>query len=171
MKIRTLLVAVVTLAAVAGILAGPNAYAKKKKKAADDNAAAASVESGWTEVYDDAVAESKKTNKPILADFTGSDWCGWCIKLHKEVFSTDEFKAWAKDHVVLLTVDFPNAKPQSKEIKQQNKALEKKYKIEGYPTILFLDAEGKKLGESGYEEGGPKVWIAIADKILAKAKK
>ncbi|MBI1373749.1 MAG: thioredoxin fold domain-containing protein [Phycisphaera sp.] len=137
---------------------------------AQANAAKEEAKSDWTENYADAVAESKKTHKPILANFTGSDWCGWCIKLHKEVFSTNEFNEWAKDNVVLLTVDFPQSKKQSKELKKQNKGLADKYNIEGFPTILFLDAEGKKLGESGYMRGGPKAWIANAKEQIGAAK-
>jgi thioredoxin-related protein len=116
--------------------------------------------SGWTEKYDEAVAASKKSGLPILADFTGSDWCGWCIKLHKEVFDTKEFKEWAAKNVVLLELDFPQKKAQDEALKAKNKELSEKYKIEGFPTIVILDAEGKKLGELGYEEGGPKAWIA-----------
>ena len=116
--------------------------------------------SGWTEKYDEAVAASTKSGLPILADFTGSDWCGWCIKLHKEVFDTQEFKDWAAKNVVLLEVDFPNKKAQDDALKAKNKELAGKYEIHGYPTILILDAEGKKLGKLGYKEGGPTVWIA-----------
>lgn len=125
---------------------------------------------GWLTDYNQAVKLSKKTGKPILADFTGSDWCGWCIKLNKEVFSTSEFKKWAAKKVILLELDFPNQKPQSEALKKQNKGLQEKYKIEGYPTILFLSPKGTKLGESGYEAGGPSVWTKNADKILAAAK-
>ena len=116
--------------------------------------------SGWTEKYDEAIAASKKSGLPILADFTGSDWCGWCIKLHKEVFDTQEFKDWAAKNVVLLELDFPQKKAQDAALKAKNKELFDKYKVEGYPTIVILDTTGKKLGELGYEEGGPKVWIA-----------
>jgi len=129
-------------------------------------AAAADWGVGWKAAADQATA----TKKPILADFTGSDWCGWCIKLKKEVFSTPEFAAWAKDKVVLLEVDFPNAKPQPEALKAENRGLAEKYAIEGFPTILVLDASGKELGRLGYLAGGPAVWIAAADKILAGRK-
>ena len=56
----------------------------------------------WNTDIVKATAESKKSKKPILLFFTGSDWCGWCIKLQKEVFTTDTFKKWAKENVVLL---------------------------------------------------------------------
>lgn len=125
----------------------------------------------WLTSWDEAAKLSKKTGKPILADFTGSDWCGWCIKLKKEVFDTPAFDKWAKDNVILLELDYPNAKPQSDAVKKQNAALAKKYSIEGYPTILFLDASGKILGKSGYLEGGPSVWTKNAEGLLKKKAK
>ncbi len=124
----------------------------------------------WLTDYDKALALSKKTGKPILADFTGSDWCGWCIKLKDEVFKKPEFAAWAKKNVILLELDYPRSKPQTDKIKKQNAGLAQKYEIRGYPTILFLGSKGQKLGEYGYDRGGPKVWTANADKML-KGKK
>lgn len=132
------------------------------------SASVAHAAEGWLTSWDEAAKQSKKTGRPILADFTGSDWCSWCIKLKKEVFNTKEFKAWAKTNVILLELDFPNSKPQPAAIKKQNETLAKKYKIEGYPTILFLKADGTKIGQSGYEPGGPNAWIASAKKILKK---
>lgn len=123
---------------------------------------------GWLVDLDQAYAQSKKTGKPIMANFTGSDWCGWCIKLKEEVFNTPEFAAWAKKNVVLLEIDFPQNKPQSAELKKQNEALSKKYEIEGYPTILFVNAKGEQLGQYGYDKGGPSVWIKNAEKMLKK---
>jgi protein disulfide-isomerase len=138
--------------------------------AADKAEKPAEGKAQWTENLKEAIAASKKTGKPILANFTGSDWCGWCIRLDKEVFSTPEFAAWAQKNVVLLTVDYPNNKPQSKEIKEQNEKLGEQFKIEGYPTIVFMTAEGKEIGRSGYRKGGPEAWTGHADKILAKAR-
>ena len=78
---------------------------------------------GWLTSYDDAVAQAEATGKPILADFTGSDWCGWCIKLDKEVFSTSAFKEWASENVILLVVDFPRSKTLPAKLKKQNQKL------------------------------------------------
>lgn len=127
----------------------------------------AMAEEGWLTSYDEAAKQSKKTGKPILMDFTGSDWCGWCIKLKEEVFSTPEFKAWAAKKVILLEVDFPRRTQQSAELKKQNQELAQKYNIEGYPTIIFADANGKALGQPyGYDEGGPKVWTQKAEALM-----
>ncbi len=132
--------------------------------------AASSFAAEWMTDYNKALALSKKTGKPILADFTGSDWCGWCIKLKDEVFKKPEFSAWAKKNVILLELDFPQNKPQSDAIKKQNAELAKKHNIQGYPTILFLGSKGQKLAEYGYDSGGPKKWTANAEKML-KGKK
>lgn len=119
----------------------------------------------WQTDLPKAQAQAAKEKKMVLLDFTGSDWCGWCIKLNKEVFSQTEFLDYAKANLVLVEVDFPNKKKLSAEQKKANDALAKKYNIQGYPTIIVLDGEGKKLGELGYQPGGPKAFIASLDKL------
>lgn len=128
------------------------------------------AEGAWLTDAAKAKAEAAKSGKPILMDFTGSDWCGWCVKLKKEVFDTPEFTAWAKDKVVLLEVDFPRKKEQSAEAKKVNRELSETYKIEGYPTIIIADAAGKELGRLGYQQGGPASWTAAADKFIPAKK-
>ena len=98
-------------------------------------------------------------------DFTGSDWCGWCIKLNKEVFSQPEFKEYATKNLVLMTVDFPRGKQIPTEVKAQNELLAGKFGIQGFPTIVVLNAEGKMVGQLGYTEGGPKAFIAELEKL------
>jgi protein disulfide-isomerase len=126
---------------------------------------------GWGEDFEAAKAAAAKDTKPILVDFTGSDWCGWCIKLDKEVFSKKEFKDYAKDNLILLSLDFPHEKKQSSKLKKQNEALSKKFGVEGFPTVLLLDAEGKKIAETGYQEGGAAKYVEHLKGLLAKAKK
>ncbi len=121
---------------------------------------------GWFQSYEQAVAKAKETGKPILVDFTGSDWCGWCVKLDEEVFAKDEFKAWAEKNVVLLKLDFPRSIELPASLQKQNGELSEKYKIEGFPTILFLNAEGEKIADYGYDAGGPEVWTKTADEKL-----
>jgi protein disulfide-isomerase len=126
---------------------------------------------GWGEDFEAAKAAAAKDKKPILVDFTGSDWCGWCMKLDKEVFSQKEFKEYAKENLVLLSLDFPHEKHQSSKIKKQNEELSKKFGVKGYPTILLLDADGNKIGETGYQAGGAAKYVEHLKGLLAKAKK
>lgn len=128
---------------------------------------------GWHLNFDKASKESIETNKPILANFTGSDWCGWCKKLKREVFDTPAFKKWADENVVLLELDYPRRVQQPEDIKKQNKELQQFFKVRGYPTLhLFSvnNSDGKtqitSLGKTGYVAGGPTPWIANANTLL-----
>ena len=89
----------------------------------------------------------------------GSDWCGWCIKLDKEVFSKEEFKKYASENVVLFLADFPSRKKQAPEVKKQNEALSRGYGVKGFPTVLLLSAEGKVLARTGYRKGGAGAYV------------
>ncbi len=122
---------------------------------------------GWVTDQPKALEKAKSEKKLVLMDFTGSDWCGWCMKLDKEVFSTPEFQKYAQDHLVLVELDFPHKKVLPPALKTQNDGLQQKYGIEGYPTIIVLDGQGKKLGELGYQPGGPTAFIAALDKLKA----
>ena len=128
-------------------------------------ASAGAAELKWETDVAVAQAKAKAENKLVMMDFTGSDWCGWCIKLNKEVFSTPEFMTYAQKNVVPVEIDFPRSKPQSAQLKKANEALQGKYKVEGYPTIIVLDSNGKKVGELGYQPGGPKPFIAELEKL------
>jgi protein disulfide-isomerase len=131
----------------------------------------------WHTDMNKATEISKKTKKPLLLFFTGSDWCGWCIRLQKEVLKTPEFAKWAKDNVVLVELDFPRRTPQSPEIVKQNAELQQTFGVRGYPTVWLVNSikkDGKtsleQLGSTGYVAGGPSAWLAVADKILANKK-
>ena len=123
---------------------------------------------GWEDDFDKGLAKAKAEKKVALVDFTGSDWCGWCIKLDKEIFSKPQFKDYAKDKLVLVEVDFPQSRPLPKKKQEENDALAKKYKVQGFPTVLVFNAEGKQVGELGYTEGGPGAFITELEKVLKK---
>lgn len=123
---------------------------------------------GWNDDYDKAVAKAKGEKKMVLLDFTGSDWCSWCMKLDKEVFSKKEFKDYAKENLVLVEVDFPNGKRQPKKLKEQNEKLKTEHSIHGFPTIVVLNPDGQKVGELGYMEGGPAAFIAKLNELKGK---
>ena len=115
---------------------------------------------GWTDNEKQALEKAKTDKKMVLMDFTGSDWCGWCMKMDKEVFSTPEFKEYAKDNLVLVELDFPHQKYIAPTTKKQNAELQTQYKVEGFPTMVVLDADGKELKTfGGYQEGGAKAFI------------
>jgi len=113
---------------------------------------------GWITSFESAKTTAAKENKDIMMDFTGSDWCGWCIKLQKEVFTTDTFKQEAPQHFVLLELDYPQKKELPKEEKEQNDAMQKTYSVEGFPTILLTDAKGRPYAKTGYQAGGPEAY-------------
>ena len=126
-------------------------------------------EAVWLHDFAAAKAQAKAEDKPIFINFTGSDWCGWCIRLEKEVFKEEEFQKYAAENLVLVEIDFPKKKDQSAELKAQNKALDKEFEIKGYPTLFLLDADGKKLsGDVGYREGGSAAYVAHLKKLLKK---
>ena len=122
----------------------------------------------WLTNFDQALGQAKSEKKQLLMDFTGSDWCGWCIKLDREVFALPEFKEYADKNLVLLKVDFPRSKALPAAEKTQNGKLAQEYHIEGYPTIVVLNPNGKKAGELGYVEGGPKAFLAELAKQAPK---
>ncbi len=128
-------------------------------------ATSARAELNWLTDPKAAQAEAKQANKLVMLDFTGSDWCGWCIRLKKEVFSKPEFQEYANKNLVLVEIDFPKGKAQAKELVQQNMQLASRYSVQGFPTLIVLDANGKKVGELGYVEGGPTAFIDELEKL------
>ncbi len=115
-------------------------------------------------VYTDfakASEDAKKDDKKILLDFTGSDWCGWCVKFKKEVLSKDDFIEYADKNLIFVEVDFPARKKLSDEQKKANNELKEKYGVRGFPTYILVDAAGKELGKQvGYKPGGAEAFIA-----------
>ena len=128
-------------------------------------------DSAWLTNYNKALEQAKAENKAVLLDFTGSDWCGFCIKMVKDTLSKQEFTDYAAKNLVLVEVDFPRKKEQSAETKKQNEELQKKFGVEGYPTFVMLDKDGKQLGKHvGYLDGGPAAFIAKLDGFKTGAK-
>ncbi len=120
---------------------------------------------GWITSYEQGQQEAKANNKLVLLDFTGSDWCGWCILLDREVFSKPQFKEYASKNLVLVEVDFPKMKPMSDAIRAQNVRLAMQYQVQAFPTIIVLNGDGHIVGELGYMQGGPDAFIAVLEKL------
>jgi protein disulfide-isomerase len=138
-----------------------------------------SKKESWLVNVEEAYELSKKTNKPILASFTGSDWCGWCKKLSAEVFDTAEFGEWAKENVILLELDFPRKTQLPQEQQLQNRSLQQAFQVNGFPTIWVFDLnkpnDDKKFelqayGKTGYVRGGASNYTKQLDKMIAKKK-
>ncbi len=124
------------------------------------------AEEDWLTDLPKAQAQAKTDNKMVLMDFNGSDWCPPCKALRKNVLSSPEFIEYAKKNLVLVDVDFPHHKKLSEEQKTANDALAQKYKIEGYPTVVILDSQGKELKKAvGYDGESPKEFIAELQKL------
>ena len=137
----------------------------------------------WNDDLTKAIPASISANKPLLLFFTGSDWCGWCMRLKREVFAFEEFKKWTDDNVILVELDFPRRKQLPANIAQQNRELQQIFQVRGYPTVWLVtpqivnseDPENPgnkinflKLGSLGYVAGGPSKWIASANQFLIK---
>jgi protein disulfide-isomerase len=121
-----------------------------------------SADLNWLTDLPEAQAQAKVENKLLLLDFSGSDWCIWCIKLDNDTFSKPEFADYAKKNLVLVQLDYPNKKPQSDELKKANAALAAKYDSEGaFPTLIAMKPDGTVVWKQlGYLEGGPQALIA-----------
>jgi len=129
---------------------------------------AAGTEAGiWTDNFAAAKAQAEKEGKDLLLDFTGSDWCGWCQKLKKEVFDTPEFKAEAPKKFVLVELDFPRSRPLSEEVKAQNARLQQQYGIRGFPAIVLLDRQGRAYAQTGYRQGGQAAYLKHLGELQA----
>lgn len=122
---------------------------------------------GWLTDFEKAKELAAEKDVPILADFSGSDWCGWCIKLDNEVFSKKQFKEFAEKNLVLFLADFPSQKPQSEEVKKQNRTLQKKYGIRGFPTVLVLDENGNEKERTGYRRGGAESYVKHLKELIS----
>ena len=113
----------------------------------------------WLTDFEKARERADNRDVPILVNFAGSDWCGWCIRLEKEAFSKQAFKAYAKDNLVLMLADFPRNKQQAPEVKKQNQRLARKYQIRGFPTVLLLNPNGRVIARTGYKAGGAEAYV------------
>lgn len=113
----------------------------------------------WTTNLGKAIQQAKTENKAVLVNFTGSDWCQWCFKLSDEVFSTDEFKEYADNSLILVKVDFPQNIEQTYQTKMYNQSLAQKFGVQGFPTIIIINNKGVPVAKTGYQPGGPVKYI------------
>ena len=135
---------------------------------------AQSIDLNWYNDLNKAVPISVKEKKPIMLFFTGSDWCGWCMRLKKEVFNHEEFKIWTEENIILVELDFPRRKKIDPKILNQNRELARIFGVSSYPTCWLVKSQilennkvnFLKLGKLGYVAGGTQKWISVAEKFL-----
>lgn len=123
--------------------------------------------SAWEDEYEKALAEAAKEGKFVLLDFTGSDWCGWCIRLDNEVFSKTAFKKFARENLVLMVVDTPRTKRLAKKTETQNRELKRRFGIQGFPTVVLVLPDGTEVARTGYQEGGADKYVEHLETLLA----
>ena len=120
------------------------------------------------ESLDAILKQAQSAGKPVVLEFTGSDWCPPCKMMQKEVFSTDAFKKFADSDILFVKLDFPNSRAQADDVKTRNRALAEKFNVEGFPTLVVLSPEGEELARQvGFMGGGPD---AVIDWIKKSAK-
>ena len=137
---------------------------------------AQTVDLNWHTDLSKAVSISINEKKPIMLFFTGSDWCGWCMRLKKEVFNHEKFKIWSDEKIILVELDFPRRKKLDSNILNQNRELARIFGVSGYPTCWLVKPQilenskvnFLKLGKLGYVAGGTDKWISVAEKFLIK---
>jgi len=120
----------------------------------------------WFTNYNTAVKEAAKNQKPIVLFFTGSDWCGWCKKMHQEVFSSPDFVSQVGNAFIFVDVDFPMNQQLAPEIAQQNNMLKQKFGVTGYPTVIILDSKENFIAETGYRPGGGKAYADYLKQLI-----
>jgi len=117
----------------------------------------------WGTDFEKAMQTAKEENKYILLNFSGSDWCGPCIRLHKEIFENEAFKIMAESNLVLINADFPRMKKNqlSKELQKQNDHLADLYNADGiFPVTLLLTPDGKVIEKwLGYPPLSPEEFV------------
>lgn len=133
----------------------------------DSKAEAPTQDDIWATDYAAAAKQAADSGKYMLVNFSGSDWCGWCIRLDKEVFSQKAFHDYATASLVPVLLDFPRDKAQSDAVKKQNEDLQQKYGVQGYPTVLILSSKGDLVAQTGYQPGGADAYVAHIKELIA----
>jgi thioredoxin-related protein len=113
-------------------------------------------------------AQARADGRLLLVSFTGSDWCVWCKRLKEEILTKPHFLNYAKEHLVLVELDFPREKPLTPDRMKQNADWAQKLRVTAYPTILLLTPAGEELGRTGYMQGGPKTFVRELRRLAEK---
>lgn len=125
---------------------------------------------GWTDNFEAAKKQAAIEGKLLLVDFSGSDWCVWCQRLHDEIFSKKEFNVPAEKKYVCVFIDMPQKAKLPAEVEAQNKDLLMRFRVSGFPTVLVLDAEGNELARTGYQKTEPEKYLEHLETITKTAR-
>src|SRR5205807_1869450 len=142
----------------------------KSKQKTNDSLGTANAtspaQSAWLTDLKKAQEEAKASHKFLLLNFTGSDWCGFCIQLDRAIFSQPQFRDYAHRNLVLVELDFPRRKKQAIETQEQNAELAERYQVQAFPTLVLLDAGGKMVWRyEGLYQGSLAAFLADLDKV------
>lgn len=120
----------------------------------------------WVTDHAGAMLRAREEGRPVLVNFTGSDWCVWCHRIEDQILATEHFLEYAEDHLILLYLDFPRRTALPAALTAQNTRLREQFGVQGYPTLILLDPEGRELGRLGYMAGGPKTFVRELKRLL-----
>jgi thioredoxin-related protein len=126
----------------------------------------------WQKDYDAALKQAAAENKYVLVNISGLEWCGWCRALEKEVFSQPEFAEYAKDNLICVLLDFNRAgRATNAEFAKQHEMLLERFQVQGFPTVLILNPQGKGVTRDGYQRGGAAKYVEFIKGVIASDKK
>ncbi len=115
-----------------------------------------------------AAAQARETGRMLLMNFSGSDWCKWCVTLDHEILSQPAFQAYAEQNLVSVMLDFPRRTPQEPAVKEQNERMMRHFEVRGFPTLLLFSPAGELMARLGYEPGGPEALIRSIEQAKAR---
>jgi uncharacterized protein YyaL (SSP411 family) len=125
----------------------------------------------WQHNLQEAESIAKAQHRLILLNFSGSDWCGPCIRMHKEVFDNSDFHRLADSTLVMLNADFPRMRKNQLPSQQQqlNNAMADQYNPKGrFPYTVLLSADGKVLRQwDGFPDGGESTFTQQLQSVIA----
>ncbi len=162
-----LIVIMISVVAVLGCTQQEVEMNDEQQETTEQAGEASSYQPGtWITDYDQALLYARDLKRPVLVNFTGSDWCYWCQLLSGEVFEKEAFLKFAGDNFVLLKVDFPQKTKLPQGVQKANQSLAEKYGIQGFPTIVLIDDKGEEITRTGYQEGGAEVYVKHLKELL-----
>ncbi len=123
----------------------------------------------WRTDLAQAAADARQTQRPLLLNFSGSDWCGWCKRLDAEVFSQPAFRDYAATDLVCVLADFPRRTKLDDALQAQNERLRRHFGVQGFPTLLLFSSAGELIGQLGYQPGGPDAFIQTLRQTVARS--